>query len=333
VSSIGGAQRQKLSARLNQRLIDVAVLRHFGQLSGEVYQVAQALILCGLPYNPTSDRNVIRKAILADGSTVKVTFSTALEGSMPYGSDRSLLHFLLDKAVKTKSRFVSWETATEFLVAMKMSPGGKNRRDLRKRFARIKGLTISVERTGLHSKKTEMPIIQRSHLPISLDPQNERRTYGRVHLVESMAYGVELDEMFFSELMLHHVPIPQELIFSTRKQSQLQDHMFFLCWRCYAAQRESLIPWKYLREQLWQDDLNKQRIRERFADAIRALRTIWRELQAEAKSEGLWVAPPSGGVYLTSDSAARRRLSHVDNNEGSLSRDHDTRPRVYRHIV
>jgi hypothetical protein len=303
-------EKQQRRNRSDHPLINVAVARHFEELSGDVYQVAQALILCGLPYEPTPKSKITRKAMLADGSRVAVTFSTALEGSMPYGSDRCLLHFLLDKAVKTRSRFVNWETATEFLTAMKMAPGGKNRRDLRERFARIRGLTIGVERTGPYSNETEiMPVIRRSRLPTSLDRRAERQGQTVLPLDEGVIYGVELDEVFFQELMRHHVPISKELISSTRKQSQLQDLMLFLCWRCYAAQSESLIPWDYLRQQLWQDDTNRQRIKTRFATAIRTLRSIWPELQAEAKSKGLWVAPPRDRVYLTAKAGLNRRLT------------------------
>ena len=299
----------KTHRHLHHRLIDVAVARHFDQLSGEVYQVAQALILCGLPYQPTTKTKITRRATLANGSRVAVTFSTALEGGMPYGSDRSLLHFLLDKAVKTKSKFLSWETATEFLDAMKMAQGGKNRRDLRKRFARIRGLTIGVERSGTDGCETEiMPVIRRSHLPTSLDHRSERRGQSNLPLNETVMYGVEIDDAFFAELMRHHVPVPEELIYSTRRQSQLQDLMLFLCWRCYAAQSESLIPWQYLRQQLWQDDTNLRRIKGRFVGAITALRAIWPELRAEAKLRGLWVAPPLNRAYLTSESGVRRKL-------------------------
>jgi len=145
--------------------------RDTGVLAAELFQVAQALVLCGLPYQPTSVRHFTRKARLADGSEVSVTFSTGLEDGMPYGSDRSLLHFLLDRAIKAQSRFVSWETATEFLNTMHLALGGKNRRDLRQRFERIRGLTIGVKRKAPTGTSTKlMPIIRQSHLPTSWIP-------------------------------------------------------------------------------------------------------------------------------------------------------------------
>ena len=239
----------------------------------------------------------------------RVTFSTALEGGMPFGSDRSLLHSLLDRAVKTKSRFVHWETTTEFLCAMRMAQGGKNRRDLRERFMRLRGLTIGVERTTLMASESEvMPIVRRSRLPTSLERRAERNGQHKLQLDQEM-YGIEIDEVFFEELMRHHVPVPEELIQVTRRQSQLQDHVLFLCWRCYAAQSESLIPWVYLRQQLWQDDTNEWRIRELFARAIRVLRAIWPQLRAEATTKGLCIAPPARRSYLTPDATARRKLS------------------------
>jgi hypothetical protein len=129
-----------------------------------------------------------------------------------------------------------------------------------------------------------------------------------LQLGEGVVYGVEVDEAFFNDLMRHHVPVPEELIYSTRRQSQLQDLMLFLFWRCFAAQKESIIPWDYLVQQLWQDDSNRRRIRSRFDNAIRALRCIWPEMQASAEHRGLVVAPPLNGIYLTAQASATRRL-------------------------
>jgi hypothetical protein len=300
----------KVSAGLSHELIEIAVARRLGTLSGDLYQIAQALVICGLPYLPTSKTKITRKARLGDGSIIAVTFSTALEGNMPYGSDRSLLHFILDKAVKTKSRFVCWETGTEFLSAMNMQTGGKNRRDLRQRVKRIRGLTIGVERSGSGGDETEvMPVIRRSRLPSSLDKKPQKTGQDRLRLDENMTYGIELDEIFFDELMRHHIPVPKEIVCATRRQSQLQDMMLYLYWRSYAAENESLIPWKYLRQQLWQDDTNLPRIKVRVSSAIRALQTIWPELRAEARREGLVVAPPRDRVYFTFEAGFARRLS------------------------
>ena len=296
-------------SRRASRFAGIRQKRDDGSLSQELFQVSQALILCGLPYQPTKERHFTRKARLADGSTVAVTFSTALEAAMPYGSDRTLLHFLMDRAVKTGSRFVSWETATEFLTTMNLATGGKNRRDLRERFRRIAGLTIGVERKTPDSYSGRvMPVIGEYHLPTSIDVRAEANGAAMLPLTDSIVYGVEIEEKFFRDLLAHHVPIPAEIIRATRKQSQLQDLVVFLYWRCYAAESTSLIKWEYLRQQVWQDDKKERRIRERFVEAIACLRTLWPEINAEALSTGLAIGKPRAGRYLLVEAASTRRL-------------------------
>jgi len=276
----------------------------------EIFQVAQALILCGLPYDKTDQTKITRSARLADGSVVDVTFSTGLKAGMPYGSDRSLLHFLFDKAVKSDSRFVSWETATEFLQMMNMAQGGKNRRDLRQRFLRIRSLTIGVERTTQYGTTSDlMPVIRHSHLPTSVDVRADQRGQSLLPIGSDVVFGVEIDPGFFADLKRYHVPTPAAIIRTTRNKSQLQDLMLWLHWRCYAANKSSLIKWEYLRMQLWQDDKTSRRIKVRFAEAITALRIIWPELQAEALKTGLMVGPPLRGRYLLAKGAAARQIS------------------------
>jgi hypothetical protein len=290
-------------------LAKVRIDRDANEGDEEIFQVAQALILCGLPYDKTDQTKITRSARLADGSLVDVTFSTGLKAGMPYGSDRSLLHFLFDKAVKSDSRFVSWETATEFLKMMNMAQGGKNRRDLRQRFMRIRSLTIGVERTTKYGTTADlMPVIRHSHLPTSVDLRAEQRGQSLLPISSDVVFGVEIDAGFFADLKRHHVPTPAAIIRTTRNKSQLQDLMLWLHWRCYAANKPSLIKWEYLKMQLWQDDKTSRRIKVRFAEAITALRIIWPELQAEALKTGLMVAPPLRGRYLLAKGAAARQI-------------------------
>ncbi len=272
-------------------------------LSGELFQVAQALILCGLPYQATDKTRITKQARLGDGSRIKVTFSSSLDVGLPYGCDRSVLHFLLDRAVKSRSRFVDWKTATEFLTAMGMQHGGKNRRDLRARFLRIRALTIGVERIGATSDTQIMPVIRRSRLPHSIFPETTA-DMPRTRATEEL--GLEIDPLFFKELIAHPVPVPVEIIRAMRSKPQLQDMVLFLYWRAYAAGGPSIIPWRELREQLWQDDSNPRRIRSRFSTAINALRSLWPELSASARKEGLFIAPPQGMRYFHGREAPTR---------------------------
>jgi hypothetical protein len=259
----------KSKARLAENLALVRIARDAGELDREVLQVAQSLILCSLPYRPTNAVRMSRKARLADGTTVMVTFTAAIDGTaLPFGSDRTVLHFLFDKAIKSGKRFVSWETAKEFIDAMGMQKNGKNYADLRARFSRIRGLAISVVRSGPPGESSMvMPVIRRSHLPTSVDVRADAAGKKLLPLSEDVVFGVEIDEEFFSELKQNHVPVPSLILQTTRKQSQLQNLMLFLYWRCYAAMKESVIPWTSLHQQLWQEDKKASRIKSRFAEA------------------------------------------------------------------
>ena len=278
----------------------------------DVMQLAQALILCGLPYRMTTERQISRKARLGDGSTVTVTFTAlSADANMPFGSDRTLLHYLLDKAVKSGNRYVSWDTAKEFMEQMGMKgTGGKAYADLRDRFDRLRGLGIFVSRKGAGRNETSnMSAISRSRLPSSLDLNAENVGQSALPLSESVRYGVEIGTELYNDLIKHHVPVPTELLIQTRGNAQLQDICIFLFWRCFAANSPSVIPWASVREQLGSADSNPRRIKVRFAEAIKFFRTFWPEMQAESRPEGVWVAPPRDGKYLLPQGKGTRRLN------------------------
>ena len=295
-------------SRFAFKLAELRQLRDEGVLSEDLIQVAQAMVLCGLPYNPTKETRLIRKARLGDGSTVTVVFSAGLSSEMPYGSDRTLLYWMVDKAIKSQSAFVSWETATEFLRDLGMVNSGKNRADLKNRYRRLSGLTIGIERSKAGSEETLlMPFIEESRLPNSVDIKAEGRGEQLLPL-DKFVFGFKLGDRIFREVLSHHVPVPLRLLQETKRKSQLQDYMLFLYWRCYAAQSETVIPWGGIREQLWQDDSNTRRVRGRFAEAIAALKVLWPQMQAEARSQGLWVGPSRKGMQFLLQGQGSRRL-------------------------
>ena len=296
-------------SRFAGKLAELRQLRDDGALSEDLVQVAQAMVLCGLPYNPTKETRIIRKARLGDGSTVMVVFSAGLSSEMPYGSDRTLLYWMIDKAIKSKSPFVSWQTATEFLRDLAMVNSGKNRADLKKRYRRLSGLTIGVERSRAGGEETMlMPFIEESRLPSSVDIRQEGRGEQLLPL-EPLVFGFKLGDRIFREVLSHHVPVPLRLLQETKRKSQLQDYMLFLYWRCYAAQSETVIPWASIREQLWQEDSNTRRVRQRFAEAITALKVLWPQMQAEARFQGLWVGPSRKGMQFLLEKQGTRRLT------------------------
>jgi len=162
--------------RFVEELVRLREKRDAGTLGMQMTQIAQAMVLCGLPYSPTKETKIVRRARIGDGSTVSVTFSAGLDGvAMPYGSDRTLLHWMVDKAIKTQSPLVTWDTATEFLRDVGMADSGKNRKDLKERYKRLTGLTIGVVRKGSTESTVLVPFIEESHLPTSVDMKADRK--------------------------------------------------------------------------------------------------------------------------------------------------------------
>ena len=252
---------------------------------------------------------------------------------LPFGADRGPLHFLINKAVLhakelerkgvdiSDARFVEWERANEYLEQMRLDKGGKNRRDLRARIERIKYCAITVTRTNRGTEETLMvPMLSRTRLPRSLDaafPKSSASPAGLI-IVDNRepakppsVMGVEFSSDFFNEFLRNHMPVPVELLRATMGRSQLQDYVLWLYWRTFAAQKDTLIPWRAVREQLWQNDSNEARLYARMRRAIATLRAVWPQLRAEVNPKhfgpngkpalGLLVGPPRDGIYMLND--------------------------------
>jgi hypothetical protein len=147
-------ERTRAVSKRAHDVADIRESRDTGNLGDEVFKLAQAMILCTLPYRPTAEVKITRRARLGDGSTLIVTFMAARDGvPMAYGSDRKLLTWMFDKAIQSDSPFVPWRTATEYSKETGINDSGKNLRDLRERFRRLSGLVISIERRTASGEK------------------------------------------------------------------------------------------------------------------------------------------------------------------------------------
>ena len=282
----------------------------------DILQLAQIFVFCSLPYRPTEERQISHTARLGDGSTVEVVFTAMRPGvGIAYGNDRSLLYWLVDKAIREGTATISWEHASDYLRATGQGDGGRQRVLLRERFGRIASTAITVVRkTNERIDQEIIPIIRRISLPASIT--------GKINASEAIdrrmgraAFGLQFDEGFVRDFMIHKVPVLRSLLVATQARPQMQDCMFFLIWRSYSAAKESVVPWDRLREQFWQADSNQSRIRLRFKEAIALIRSAWPELQAEARSAGLWIAPPKHGIQFLPQLEKPRHIKAADEQE------------------
>jgi Plasmid encoded RepA protein len=293
-------ERQDAQIVLFNEMVSYRVQRNAGTIP-QLVQIAQCLILCGLPYRQTDETKIVRIARLGPDDLVRVTFNALasdIDGKsipMPYGTDRTPLHFAIDQAIKQKSPFVSLRNPTTYLEAIGLQPGGPNYERMRDALRRLSGLSIMVERFtsdqqgGYDEAREQLPIIEGSNIPSRLD--STRATLGE-------PYGLRLSKAFFEEVSEHHVPFPWEILRSTAQKPMMQDYILFLHRRSFAAKSVSCIPWRALRMQLGGEDTNIHRMRPDFAKAIKLLKTAWPELNAEAMTRGLVIGPPRGGKHL-----------------------------------
>ena len=309
------AEKTAGKGSLALRMVEVKEAR-LGASTMELMLIAQIMVFCGLPYRRSTERRIVRKARTGKGSTVTVTFQAMMDGvDIPFGSDRTLLHWVTHHALMTRSAFVPLSSASQFLKDMGMSTSGQNIQRVKEAFRRIASVAIVVVRDNEASVNTQqiiMPIARAAALPKRL---RKEKNQGQISLLPLEASdddepaGFQLDEAVFREFSQFHVPTLRKLLEVTRESPQIQDYMMFLQWRSFSAKEESMIPWAQMRDQMCQDDSNPYRMRSRFQEAIEALKIAWPALNASAETKGLRIGPPRGGEQFLVDGAARKRLT------------------------
>ena len=309
-------ERRNAIASSVQRVVELRDDRDTGVLGDEVIKMAQALILCTLPYRPTIDRQIVRSARLSDGSTLRVTFTAGINGiDMPFGNDRHLMAWLFDKAINSDTAFVTIKSASDYLKETGKSRNGDRVRELAARLGRLTGLVIGIERRSNGATQTVMlPMIAASNLPHNLTVQLEAENDGQKSIpgLEN-PFGIQLEERFFQDIKRHHVAIPRRLWLQLQGQKggpQLQDLLTFFVYRCYCAQSETVIPWASLKEQFPQDDSNPRRLKQNGKKSVKQLRLLWPEVRIDVVPEGVWV---NRAIQpLLPEDASKRRVRRID---------------------
>ena len=283
------AERQVADQRLKERVVELAAARYDQTLGEEYIKLAQALILCTLPYSPTPETRIVRRARTGDGSFLTVTFVAVSEGIlMPYGADRKLLHWLIDRAIRADDPYVPWSSALEYQREMGIRQSGRSTRQIRERFARIAGLVIQIKRNNAEvTAQNTFPIIEASYLPNSLsqggsDQQRQLPSLGD-------RFGVILHRPLFEDLKRHKAVLPRRLWLEIDGPTAVQDLVLWLSYRCYSAASETVIPWVALQEQFPTDDTNPHRIRQHARRAVTTLRALWPGIRLEYLDTGILI--------------------------------------------
>lgn len=305
-------KKEDLLAQTRQvkRVLDIVDAKFDGKLGDEYIKLAQAMILCTLPISATHETKITRQARLGDGSTLYVTFSAAHHNvGMPFGADRKVLAWIFDKAIRSETPFIPWSSAVEFQKEMGLTKGGKNNRDLHKRFERVAGLVISIQREAGEGKRDlTYPLIERSYLPPSIT--GKKLDNGMQQSLPELAdrYGFAMNPSLFNDIRKHHIVLPRRLWAEIKGPTAIQDLVFWLIFRCYSAASETIIPWKALTDQFPQDS-NPHRNRLHTRQAIRTLKALWPGVQIEEVPQGIKVDRAKDS--LLEDDAAKGRVRRL----------------------
>ena len=301
--------------RQAMRVGDIAAARNDGSLGDEYIKLAQAMILCTLPYSATKETKITRQARLGDGSILYVTFSAVLpDVAMPFGADRKVLAWIFDKAIRSESPFIPWSSALEFQREMGLTKGGKNNRDLAKRFDRVRGLVINIQRGAAEGKRDLIyPVIERAYLPPSITGLKGQMEDSQQSLPElADRYGFAMNLSFWNDIRKYHIVLPRRLWQGVKGPSQVQDILYWLLLRCYAAASESVIPWKALQEQ-FPHDSNPHRNRVHARQAMKMLKAVWPSVRIEEVPHGILV--DRAGSPLLDDDPMKGRIRRLTSPE------------------
>jgi hypothetical protein len=279
---------------------------------------AQALILCGLPYAPTSERTIVREARTSKGR-LRVTFSAALKDvPLPYGKDAVLLTFLTTRAILGDGPTVSFAAAREYLELFGEDTGGRSYRLLAERWRRLAGLVIGVERHADTGHESHLQVvISAAKLPIRSRIMALRSGMERYAL--QPYYSITLGPDFWTDLRLRAVPLLLPVMRAFASRPLAWHFVQYVHWRSYVALRAAAhghtaparIDWHELRLMLGSATRHDKQLRRELRTVITDLKILWPECNAHFDRFTLCIGAPTSGVTLV-ESRDRRFQRHAE---------------------
>ena len=292
---------------------DLAAARRDGSLGEEYIKLAQAMVMCALPYSPTDERQIVRRARLGADTFLEVTFTANLVGvQLPYGVDRKLLAWIFDRAIRSETPFIDWRTASEYLTELDYKSSGRDYKQLAERFERLSGLSIAIRRHGDGGGIIAYTIIAKNNLPSSITRRTIDANQSDLPGMENRQ-GIRLNTDLWDDIRKYNVTLPRliwrDLAKSKGTPMQVQDMVLWLMVRCYAAQSSTVIPWEALLEQFHHGDSNPRRLKAYAKKALAILRQVWDEAKLEATEAGIAISRTT--VPLLPDDPLKNRVRRL----------------------
>ena len=261
--------------------------------------MARQLVQCTLPHSDPGNVPVWSRTNGALTLRVQPYFDkavgTAGEHVYPYGSiPRLLLFWLVTEATRTKSRHITLGRSLEaFMKAIGLNPlTGRGKRGDAKRLVlqakRLFRATISFEDTRESSE---------AWLDMRIAPKGQTWWSPNKPLQDTLWDGwVELGEEFYEAITAAPVPVDYRHL-KALKRSPLALDLY--AWATYTAHsvrqkgQARTVPWEALHAQMGGEYDRLRDFRAKVTLALRKIRVVYPQLQAECSSDGITILPSS----------------------------------------
>jgi hypothetical protein len=182
---------------------------------------------------------------------------------LPYGMDRLIPIFLATKAVKTRSRVITFESAAEVLDLFGLSGGGIN----------YKRLTASLERVFKASvffqvDSKEYRQQARFHFISGLELWKKEAPTDQPRLPGLPKNKITLSQDFFEEILKHPIPLDIEVVKLLRNKPVALDAYMFIAYKAASIRHTTTIPLSELSSSFGSDDKNKRKFRMKIKKII-----------------------------------------------------------------
>jgi hypothetical protein len=282
-------------------LVDIAaeVLADENQKIGISYT---GFCLTSLPHKKLADDQTWEKkghrvTLWVEPGRMKIRGKPVTYG-VPYGARaRMILLYLQTQAVRTGSREVELgRSMRDWMERMGLAIGGETARSLREQAARISACTLKFFWDDEEREGWARGAIVSSGLRFKI-PETEQGSLWEDRVV--------LDEMFWTALRSHPVPLLEAAIRQLRDRSMSLDIYVWLAWRLHQLDKPTPISWSAVYSQFGAGFKATKHFKPAFADALAAAVAAYPEARVELDEAGVTLHASRPPVSRNSDRMIR----------------------------
>lgn len=233
---------------------------------------SRPFVITTFPAKRVNGASWIRK-----NGNASLTVSVPEGQTIPFGMDRLIPIFLATMAVKTKSRTITFDSASDVLNLFGLTGGGINYKRLSQSIERVFNASVFFK---IESKDYRQQA--RFHFISSLSLwKNESPNQQRLDGLPKNQ--ITLSQEFFEEIQKHPIPVDLEVVKILRNKPLALDAVLFIAYKAAAIKHTTRIPMAELFEAFGsqQKEIRQQRIKTK-----KILQTVIKLAGVNTKIEG-----------------------------------------------